>query len=168
MVRVMGAVMVAAGGAWLGFQAAEGLRRQVRELRRMSAGLAVLEGELELNAPPLSQLLERGAKRSAGSARELFRTCAQGMERLEGDFSSLWRSQVEAHWELGAEGREALAALGNVLGRYEVPRQRQALSAVRRQLEELAGRLEQDSRGRSRVYEALGISGGAFLIILLL
>lgn len=168
MVRLMGAVLIAAGGTWLGFQASESLRRQVRELRRMSAGLAVLEGELELNAPPLSQLLARGARRSEGSAKELFHVCAQGLERLEEDFSSLWRCQVDTHGELGAEGQEVLASLGNLLGRYEVQRQRQALSAARRQLEELADRLEQDCRGRSRVYEVLGISGGAFLIILLI
>ena len=54
MIRLMGAVLVAAGGAFLGFQAAAGLRRRVRAVRQMGAGLALLEQELELNAPPLS------------------------------------------------------------------------------------------------------------------
>ena len=34
MIRVMGAVLVAAGAAWIGFQAAAGLRRRVRCFRR--------------------------------------------------------------------------------------------------------------------------------------
>ena len=35
-------------------------------------------------------------------------------------------------------------------------------------LEELAGRMEEDSRRLGRVYQVLGLSGGAFLVILLL
>ena len=92
MVRLMGAVLVAAGAACLGFQAAEGLRRQVRELGWMCDGLALLEGELELNAPPLSRLLALGAARSQGAARELFQGCLQGLDRLDREnFPSLWR-----------------------------------------------------------------------------
>ena len=43
MIRMVGAVLVAAGGGWLGFQAAIGMRTQVRALRQTSAGLALLE-----------------------------------------------------------------------------------------------------------------------------
>ena len=68
MVRFIGAALVAAGGAWLGCQAAYRLRCQGRELRRMSEGLAVLEAELELNASPPPQLLARGAAHGEGPA----------------------------------------------------------------------------------------------------
>ena len=50
MVRLIGAALVAAGGGWVGVQAAAGLRRRARALRQMAAGLALLEGELELDA----------------------------------------------------------------------------------------------------------------------
>ena len=53
MVRLVGAALVAAGGGWLGFQAAAGLRSRVRTLEEVQAGLALMEGELELNAPPI-------------------------------------------------------------------------------------------------------------------
>ena len=169
MVRVLGAALVAAGGAWLGFQAAAGLRRRVRALRQMAAGLALLERELELSAPPLSRLMELGAARSGGGARLLFQGCRQGLDRLDReDFSTLWRRLVRERTELGPEGQAAAAPLGDVLGRYEVQRQREALSAACRRLEELAGRADADSRRQGRVYQALGLSGGAFLVILLL
>ena len=169
MVRFIGAALVAAGGAWLGCQAAYRLRCQGRELRRMSEGLAVLEGELELNASPLPQLLARGAAHGEGPAKTLFQGCVQGMNRLDQEsFSSLWRRLVAEQTALGIEGQAVLLPLGDTLGRYEVDRQREALSAARRQLEELAARLEADSRRQGRVYQALGLSGGAFLVILLL
>ena len=58
MVKLMGAVLVAAGCGWLGFQGAEGLRRRVRALRDMAGGLLLLERELELGAPPLPGLMD--------------------------------------------------------------------------------------------------------------
>jgi len=169
MIRLTGAVLVAAGGAFLGFQAAAGLRRRVRVLRQMEAGLALLERELELNAPPLSRLMERGAAHSEGPARALFEGCLQGLDHLDReDFSTLWRHLTAEQSALPPEGQAILSPLGDTLGRYEAERQREALSAARRQLEELASRLEKDSRRQGRVYQALGLSGGAFLIILLL
>lgn len=169
MIRLVGAALVAAGGAWIGFQAAAALRRQVRELRQLEAGLSLLERELELNAPPLARLLERGAARSQGPARVLFQGCLRGLGRLDReDFSCLWRRLVEEQTGLPPEGRDILSPLGDTLGRYEAERQREVLSAARRRLGELSARLEADSRRLGRVYQALGLSGGAFLVILLL
>lgn len=169
MVHLLGAVLVAAGGALLGFQAAAGLRKRGRAVRQMEEGLALLERELELSAPPLSRLLERGAAHSQGPVRGLFQGCARGLDRLDReDFSSLWRRMVRERTELTPEGQAVLLSLGDTLGRYDGERQREALAAVRRRLGELAGRLEADSRRQGRVYQVLGLSGGAFLVILLL
>ena len=66
------------------------------------------------------------------------------------------------------EGREALGPLGEILGRYDCREQRAGLAAVRGRLEELSVLARADSRRRGRVYEALGLSGGAFLVVLLL
>ena len=91
------------------------------------------------------------------------------MNRLDQEsFSSLWRRLVAEQTALGIEGQAVLLPLGDTLGRYEEARQREALRAARRRLEGLADRIAADSRRRGRVYEALGLSGGAFLVILLL
>lgn len=161
--------MIGAGGAFLGFQAAAGLRSRVRAVRQTAEGLALLERELELSAPPLNQLLARGEAHSQGAVKELFQDCIRGLDGLDReDLSVLWRRLVSKRTELGPEGQALLAPLGDTLGRYDVQRQQQALSAVCRRLGELADRLETDSRRQGRVYQALGLSGGVFLIILLL
>ena len=167
--RLIGAVLVAAGGAWIGFQAAASLRRRVQALREMADGLAVLERELELNAPPLPRLLAWGAVHSQGPALVLFEGCIQGLNNLaQEDFSSLWRRLVGEQEGLGRAGQALLSPLGDTLGRYDATQQRERISALRHRLEELATRLEEDSRRQGRVYQALGLSGGAFLVILLL
>jgi len=169
MIRLIGAVLIAAGGGWMGLQAAGGLRRRVCALRQMEAGLAFLEQELELSAPPLPQLMARGAGRSQGPAEVLFRGCARGLERLDREsFSDLWHRLVGELEDLSAEGQAILLPLGDTLGRCDVQRQQEALSAARCRLKDLAVRQEADCRRQGRVYQALGLSGGAFLVILLL
>ena len=169
MIRLIGAALVAAGAGWLGFQAAGSLRRRVGAIRQMAEGLSLLERELELNAAPLPQLMALGAAQGEGPARELFQGCLQGLDRLDReDYPSLWRRLAAQRQELGPEGQALLLPLGGVLGRCAGQRQLERLSAARRALEELAGRLEEDSRRQGRVYQVLGLSGGAFLVILLL
>lgn len=169
MIRLMGAVLLAAGCGYLGVQAAENLRRRSRSLSEMARALALVEGELELGSPPLGQLLERVAGRCSGPAKALLEACAQGLDRLDQeDFSALWRRKVAQLEELGEEGRAALAPLGDILGRYDGQAQREGTQAVRRTLEMLARRWEEERRRQGRVYQVLGLSGGAFLAILLL
>ena len=103
MVHLLGAVLVAAGGALLGFQAAAGLRKRGRAVRQMEEGLALLERELELSAPPLSRLLERVAAHSQGPARGLFQGCARGLDLVVREvFSSLCRGMVGEISELSS------------------------------------------------------------------
>lgn len=169
MIRLVGAAFLAMGCAWLGFQAAENLRRRCRSLRQMAQTLRILEQELELGAPPLPQLLGRAAERSKGPGKKLLEGCVRGLDELEREeFSALWRRLVSGLEELGPEGRGILAPLGDVLGRYDSRAQEEGVAAVRCRLEELAERGEVERRQQGRVYQALGLSGGAFLVILLL
>ena len=169
MVQLLGAVLVAAGCAWLGFGAAASLSRRAEGLEDMASALALLERELELGAPPLPALMEELARRAPEGASPMFQGCCQGLERLdEEDFSSLWRRLAAGCDDLGREGQTCLARLGDVLGRYDAREQRQAVAAVRLRLEELADQSRAERRSQGRVYQTLGLSGGAFLIILLL
>ena len=165
MYHLMGAVLLAAGGAWFGFQAAAGLRQRVWALRDLAAGLALLERELDLNAPPLPELMARLAEAAPGAAGTLFRRCITEEER---PFSQTWTRAVEAQPALTREDRNRLVPLGQSLGRYDVPAQVQAVSAVRRALEEAAAQAEHCRDRQGRVYQVLGLSGGMFLGILLL
>lgn len=169
MLRLLGAVLVAAGCAWLGFWSAAALRGQERALRDLVDGLALLEQELELDSPPLPQLMERLIPRSRGAAKLLFQGCRQALERLEEEsFSQSWRRLVEGRHELGQEGRRCLLPLGDTLGRCCCEEQRQTAAVLRRRLMELADRAEESCRRQGKVYQVLGLSGGAFLIIVLL
>lgn len=77
MVRLLGAVLVAGGAAWAGMSAAEGLKRHTQALDALVDGLSLLEQELELDSPPLPELMERLIPRSAGPARRCSRAAGR-------------------------------------------------------------------------------------------
>lgn len=169
MLRLLGTVLVATGCAWLGFRSAAVLRNQVRALRDIADGLVLLEQELELDAPPLPQLMERLIPRSRGAARALFQGCRRALDRLEEEsFSRSWRQLVEGRHELGPEGRQCLLPLGDTLGRCSCEEQRRTVAALHHRLVELTARAEETCRRQGKVYQVLGLSGGAFLVIILL
>ena len=169
MMRLMGAVLVAFGSACLGLGAAADLGRRVRRLEAVSAGLELLERELWERGSPLPELLDQLAQRTSEPACTLFAQCAAACGRLDREpFPDAWRRLVTELEGLTPEGRAALLPLGEVLGRYEAQGQREAIAQARAALERERERAEGEKLRMGRVYQALGLSGGAFLVILLL
>ena len=169
MIRLMGALFIAAGSAWLGFGAAGRLGARSRALEELAEGLGRMARELELDQPPLEQLLERLLPGSRGAARTLFAGCRAALDHLEEEaFSQAWERLVESESLLNKEGQACLLPLGQVLGRCGWEEERRALDCAAQRLEQEAGRAREERLRMGRVYQVLGLSGGAFLVILLL
>ena len=169
MWKLVGAVLVAAGSGWLGLSAASGLTRRLRAVQAMISGLELLERELWERGAALPELMAALSRRCTQPAADFFQQCAKGCARLDQvPFGESWRQAVDGLELLSPEARAALLPLGEVLGRYEADSQRQALEHARQALEREELRAEEERRRLGRVYQALGLSGGAFLVILLL
>ena len=152
MVRLLGAVLVAGGAAWAGLSAAEGLKRRVRALDALVDGLSLLEQELELDSPPLPELMERLIFRSAGPARALFQGCRESLDRLSREpFSQSWRRLTETLPGLDEEARRALSPLGDTLGRCDWQEQQRRVAAVRGRIETLRAQAEEEQRRQGKV-----------------
>lgn len=169
MIRAIGAVLIAAGGAWFGLTAAEKLRRQERALEDMLAGLVLLEQELELGGLKLGQLMDKLADQTKGAARAVFGGCGAELQRLDHEeFSVLWKRVLASCMELGKEEQAALEPLGSTLGRCDSAEACEVTAGVRKRLEELRSRVEEERRNQGKLCQTLGVTGGAFLAILLL
>ena len=169
MWKLVGAVLVAAGSGWLGLSAAAGLTRRLRAVQSMIVGLELMERELWERGAALPELMAALARRCSQPAAGFFQRCAEGSARLEQvPFGESWRQAVDELELLSLDGRAALLPLGEVLGRYEADSQRQAMEHARQALEREEQRAQEERRRLGRVYQALGLSGGAFLVILLL
>lgn len=169
MWKLLGAVLVAAGGGWLGLSAAAELTKRLRAVQAMISGLELLERELWERGTALPELMAALGRRCAPPAAVFFQQCAEGCARLDQvPFGESWRQAVEGLELLSPDARAALFPLGEVLGRYEADSQRSALEHARQALEREEERAQEERRRMGRVYQALGLSGGGFLVILLL
>ena len=169
MMRLVGAMLVAGAGGWMGFGAAAELGKRVRALEELEEGLRLMAQELELDAPGLEVLMERLVPRTRGAARRLFAGCRTALGRLEEEpFSLAWRRLTGEEGLLDGEGQACLAPLGEVLGRCGWEEQRRVLELAADRLHQAADRARERRLRLARVYQTLGLSGGALLAVLLL
>lgn len=170
MLRAVGAILLLAGSAGLGLAAVRRLERRVTTLRSLTEALELMERELDFCLPPMKELILETAQRSTTPASEFLRACGEGMDELEGKpLSGLWQqAAVEKLTALKHCDLETVFSIGAVLGRYDGEGQRRAIAAARERLADFLSGAVEERRRQGRVYGALGITAGAFLVILLL
>lgn len=168
MLRLAGAVLVAAGGAWLGFSAAGELRRRERTLRALLGALDWMERELSFRLAPMPELLGGAALRTDGPVSDFFAHCRDGLDGLgEKTLALLWREGL-GHLGLDERAAVALEELGDALGRCDGEGQVRAVGRARAELDRALDQAREDRKDIGRMYRVLGVSAGAVLVILLL
>lgn len=169
MIRLLGSLCLAGGGAFWGFSTAAQLSRKIRALEEITQGLHLLEQELEWSAPELHLLIRRLREESRGASRELFSAFESLVEQDHPPtIRSCWERAVDTLQELPREARWYLTGVGEVLGRFEAREQRALIRKTREQLELLARQLRETYRIQGKLLRTIGLSGGAFLAILLI
>lgn len=170
MLSLLGAALVTAGTGAIGFGAAAQLGRRVGELRAMVTALELMERELSFRLTPIPELLDELSRRTPLPARPLFARCLGGLDRLgEESLGQIWTAAVEETLhDLRGEDRAILAELGQVLGRFDGDGQGQAVGQARLRLSHQLEGAERERDSHGRLYGALGVTAGAFFVILLL
>ena len=170
MLKLLGGVLLAGGAAAMGYSASAWLARRVRTLRAMLGALELMEREISFRLTPMDRLLDRLARGTPPPAGTFFACCRDGLERLgERTLAEIWREALEqTPLGLGAGELATLAELGELLGRYDAEGQREALSNARLRLEQDLRLAEEEREKKGRVCRALGLTAGAFLVIVLL
>lgn len=169
MIRLVGALLISAGSAWFGFAAAGRLEAKARALSEAADGLGQMARELELDQPTLKQVMDRLIPGSRGTAQALFHGCRSALEHLEKEpFSKAWERLVQMETALGEAGQRCLLPLGQVLGRCGWEEECRALKCAAQHLRKEEEKIREERLRMGRVYQVLGVTGGAFLVILLL
>lgn len=168
--KMVGAVLLLAGGIGMGLSAVRRLERRVTALRSLIQALELMEQELDFRLPPMKELIAETARRSAEPASHFLRTCAEKMDCLEGQpLSGLWQQAArEGLSALKPCDLETLFSVGAVLGRYDAESQRSVISAARERLSSFLAEALEERHRLGRVYGTLGAAAGVFLVILLL
>lgn len=170
MLKVLGAVLLIAGGAGGGLLAAAGLSRRVHSLRSFCLALELAERELSFRLTPTPELLERLSRQVPPPAGAFFARCREDLDHLgEESLAEIWqKALLRSTPDLTEEDRRIVAQVGSVLGRYDGPGQEEAFRQIRARLSHALERAEADRDSRGKVMKALGLTAGCFLAILLL
>lgn len=167
--RLLGTLLLAGGAALLGLSAAQRTKWRVGELRMLVEGLRAMLRELSYRLAPLPELLISAGEGNCGRVKQFFFRCAQGADQLNGrTFQSVWDQALrESRMCLLSDELRCLETLGTVLGRYDSEIQRQTLQMAITRLEELCEEAQTQSVRLGKLYSVLGLTAGAFLMILL-
>lgn len=170
MLRMAGAILLSGGAALMGLCAVRYMDVRVHHLRMVIHGLETILREMDYRLAPLPELLSLAAKETESNSAEFFAMCAKGAEHLNGrSFQEVWEQAAEAsELRLEQEDLELLEQLGGILGRYDRENQRQALEKAMDRLGKQCGKAVEQRGNLGRVYTVLGLTAGAFFVILLI
>ena len=166
--RAMGAVLVVSCSTLLGLLTVGRSAQRLRSLQSLLSALDRMKAELGDLLAPLPELVRRlEAEQPAG---EFFARVSWLAEKKRLPFREAWIQALEETEALclRPEERKALAALGDVLGRYEAETQCAAVERVRQRLALFRELEEKDRARKNRLSAALGAGAGITLAILLL
>lgn len=168
--KLLGIAFLLSGSVGVGLSAIRRLERRVTALRSLVDALQVMKCEMEFQAPTMEELLFAAAQRAAEPASRFLNRCAQELER--GDqrrFFELWENCASDELpELAFDDREILLSLGGILGRYDTEGQKEAIAAARARLFSCLNEAMEARQRKGRVYGALSVSAGMFVLILLI
>jgi len=151
--------------------------QRIRDWKARSAALEAfcemlsqLRGILEVQAPPMPELLDALSRCSGGAAERFVKQLCQAMDRLGAvSFQTLWlEALADTAKDVGEDARHALETLGSVLGRYDLDTQLSAVDACLRVLRRQQEQLREKAPQSGRLTLGIMLSAAALLGILLM
>jgi len=168
--RVLGFLLLQAAALLFFRQYRQRGKRRLDTLRSFADMLEHLRGILEADSPPMPELLQTLLRRCRGEAGEFIETLSRSMDMLGAcSFYELWRQALrEQNGLLDPDLLYELEALGEVLGRYELSVQLEAVDLCRAMLLKALNTLQKEQPQASRLTLALLLSGTLMLGIVLI
>ena len=170
MLKVFGALMLVCGCTGIGVLQVNQMDRRIKTLRALEAALAVIEREMAFRIPLLEELLSSAAQSAEGQTKSFLSLCVIELNKnLDRPFYEIWKQAAHKHLaDLRKNDLDPILALGSILGKYAGEEQRKAIEQTRAVLSQVLSDALLERNSQSKVYRALGVTAGAFLVILLL
>jgi len=171
VIKLLGAMMIMAAGAMLGFGQARRLRERPAELRRLVMMLQQLETEIEYGCTPLPEALGKFARPDRQALSEMMAGIASLLRRGGGvTVEEAWRLSVDEYWpctSMNREDREIFVQLGTVLGTSDREDQLKHLRLTAALLKEREAEAAEERRKYEKMWKSLGLLGGALIVVIL-
>ncbi len=167
-IKLIGAMMVILGCGGYGVLLAMNHRREVSALRQLEQGVNVMIWELEYRLTPLPELCRLGAERAQGAVGTCLSALADALDKqVSPDVGVCITYALKIVPSVPKYAASQLNALGQTLGRFDLPGQITALNQCKQACLSQLEVLEHHQPQRLRSYKTIGFCTGAALAILL-
>ena len=167
--KFLGFVLVTVSSAVCGLCYCTGKSEHVNDLRSFCLMIEIMQGEITYRLSPLPELAVSVSERVQGRASNFLSVLSLNLNFLgEKDFDRIWCESLEAcRPELDEKELEAIAALGKILGRYDVNTQSEAISVSLTYLRSKLNKESSELPQLKKLSLSVSMSAGALLAILL-
>lgn len=170
MFKLLGILCIVSGSSGLGFLYARELELRLMELRQLQQMLLQLRGEIRYMHQPLPDAFWHLSEKAPALFVDFLTKMAQELQKRNGQSAEeIWKKNLkECLQGLHIDGQEQkdLEKLGSMLGYLDVDMQLNALDYYLEQLKESSLRVAEVSKTQKRLYQSMGILGGAALAVL--
>lgn len=171
MTKLLGAMLVIAASAGIGYMTGLDYQKYLDELRYLRMIMLQIKGEISYTRGALLEVFERTAGRVKEPYSSWFMHMSRTLEeRSKQSFSRIWTSCIESDLKqtrLKREDIEDLKQTGISLGYLDVSMQVGMLELYLERLELKIHQIQAEVTSKRRVWNCLGVLGGIFLTIML-
>lgn len=171
MLKFVGMMLVLGGSTGIGISMAKELDQRIEELRILQQLILALRGEIRYRHLPLSEAFLSLAEHAPAPFDGFFDHVAKELECRKGNTAEeIWKRNLKKHLSVLHLNRQELAALGqlgNMLGYLDVEMQVNMLDYYLEQLKISAAQAVEAAKSRRKLYQYMGVLGGAALVIVI-
>lgn len=172
MIKMFGVCLIMCSSTAIGFLLSNNLKERIGELEVIKKLLLMLRGEIKYNRSTLSEAFRVIARRLKPPYGTLLLKVSEEVDLLEGQtFTQIWERCVLQELKestLKREDKEKLIAFGGQLGYLDLEMQLGTIELYLEQTQEEIKNARESQKRNGRLYQAMGVMTGIFLVILML
>lgn len=171
MQKFIGAALIIAASAGIGYQKGIHLSRSLKEMQELRRIFLMLRSEVEYTKTPFREAFFQIGDRTSGKyQRWMFQLANRLNERTGKTFMELWKEALTGYrkeTDLDRKNWELLINMGANMGYADRVMQLGAIDLYLEQLKLSIRQLQEEIPERRRIFNCLGVMGGIFVAIVL-
>ena len=171
VLKMLGAVLVVAGGGGCGWYLAYGARQRISILQELQQAILILYGDIEYAAGDLAENMERLAGRTEFFSVFFMKVSGRLGEKMGQSLCRIWKEELWAlpcRTRLQKEDMDFLEELGRHLGNLDRNTQLHTLQVMQGRLEQAVEQAREEYGNRAKLFRVVGVTVGVFTAVLLL
>lgn len=171
MLKILGIFCILSGSTGLGLACARELELRITELLQLQQMMLLLQGGIRYMHQPLPDAFLNLSGNAPDPFRSFFFYTARDLQRRSGQTAEeIWRRNLKKYFSglhISRQEQKDLEKLGSMLGYLDVKMQVNALDYYLEQLRLSVEQARKVSESRRKLYQYMGVLGGAALVILI-